>query len=134
MLHEELTDKILHAFFIVFNSLGFGFLEKVYENALVLELLKLGLVVEQQKNIRVYYDGVEVGDYYADLVIDNKVIVELKSVEKLREEHEAQLLNYLRSTTLEVGVLINFGKAPEIRRKVFTNDRKSNIWRTKKSE
>jgi GxxExxY protein len=125
MLHEELTSKILQSYFTVYNTLGFGFLEKVYENALCKELLKQGLFIEQQRNIKVYYDHSVVGDYFADLLIENKVIVELKCVDRLREEHEAQLLNYLRATTIEVGILLNFGKKPELKRKLFTNDQKA---------
>ncbi|MBP6671829.1 MAG: GxxExxY protein [Bacteroidetes bacterium] len=124
MLHEDLTAKILQAYFTVYNILGYGFLEKVYENALFKELLKQGLMIEQQRNIKVYYDGAVVGDYYADLLIENRVIVEMKCVDHLCEEHEAQLLNYLRATTIEVGILLNFGKKPEIKRKVFTNEQK----------
>jgi GxxExxY protein len=124
MLHEDLTSKILQAYFTVYNILGYGFLEKVYENALFKELLKQGLMIEQQRNIKVYYDGAVVGDYYADLLIENRVIVEMKCVDHLREEHEAQLLNYLRATNIEVGILLNFGKKPEIKRKVFTNEQK----------
>ena len=124
MLHEEITSKILQAYFNVYNILGYGFLEKVYENALVKELLEFGLGIEQQKSVKVYYGDEQVGDYFADLVVEKKIIVELKAAERLREEHEAQLLNYLRATTMEVGLLLNFGKKPEFRRKIFTNDRK----------
>ncbi len=125
MLHEDVTSVILQAYFTVYNTLGFGFLEKVYENALVIELLKHGLSIEQQKKIKVHYDKALVGDYYADLLIEKKVIVELKSAERLREEHEAQLLNYLRATSIEFGILLNFGKRPEVKRKLFTNDQKT---------
>lgn len=125
MLHENITKKIIEAYYKVFNSLGYGFLEKVYENALKIELKRLNLKVDQQKNIKVYYDEFEVGDYFADLIIEDLVIVELKAAESLCEEHEMQLINYLKATNLEVGLLLNFGKKPEFRRKVFSNDRKS---------
>ena len=124
MLHEEITEKVLNAFFKVNRELGFGFLEKVYENSMIIELIKMGLKVEQQKNIRVHYLGYEVGDYYADLIVNDIVIIELKAAESLREEHEAQLINYLRATNIEVGLLLNFGKKPEFKRKIYSNDRK----------
>jgi len=124
MLHAEITEKILKAFFIVNETLGYGFLEKVYENAIKIVLIKMGLKVEQQKNIKVYFDGNEIGDYYADLIVKDLVIVELKAAESLCSEHEAQLINYLRATKIEVGLLLNFGKKAEFKRKIFTNDYK----------
>ena len=124
MLHSDITEKILSAFYTVNNKLGFGFLEKVYENAMVIELGKKGCKAEQQKRIKVFYEREEIGDYYADLLVDDLVIVELKAAESLCEEHEAQLINYLKATQIEVGLLLNFGKKAEFRRKVFTNDRK----------
>ncbi len=125
MLHEDLTGLIIKAFFKVNNILGFGFLEKVYENAMFIELRKMGLKVEKQKNIKVYYDQSEVGDYYADLIVNDLVIVELKAAESICLEHELQLINYLKSTKAEVGLLLNFGKRAEFKRKIFTNDKKS---------
>ena len=125
MLHENITKKIIEAYYKVYNSLGYGFLEKVYENALKIELKRLNLKVEQQKNIKVFYDEFEVGNYVADLIVEDLVIVELKAAESLCEEHEAQLINYLKATNLEVGLLLNFGKKAEFKRKVFSNDRKS---------
>lgn len=124
MLHEDITGKIIQAFYTVNNTLGFGFLEKVYENAMRIELQQLGLKVDQQKNIKVHYKNIEVGDYYADLLVDDLVIVELKAAESLCEEHEAQLINYLKATNIEVGLLLNFGKKGELKRKIFSNDRK----------
>ncbi len=124
MLHAELTSKILKAYFTVYNTLGYGFLEKVYENAFSLELSKSGLFVEQQKNIKIFYDSKQIGDYFADIVVERCVLVELKSADYLHKEYEAQLLNYLSATSIEVGLLLNFGKEPEFRRKVYTNDRK----------
>jgi len=94
MLYEDITNKIIKAFFKVNNTLGFGFLEKVYENAMKIELHNMGCEVEQQKNIKVYYNGIQVGDYYADLFVDNLIIIELKAAECLCSEHEAQLINY----------------------------------------
>ena len=120
-LHKELTSEIISAFYKVYNVLGFGFLEKVYENALKCELEKMGFKVDKQKPITVYYDNSIVGEYFADLIVENKVIVELKAAEVLIEEHELQLINYLKATEIEVGLLLNFGKKPEIRRKIFSN-------------
>lgn len=125
MLHENITKKIIEAYYKVYNTLGYGFLEKVYENALKIELRRLNLKVDQQKSIKVLYESFEVGDYFADLIIEDLVIVELKAAESLCEEHEAQLINYLKATNLEVGLLLNFGKKPEFKRKVFSNNRKS---------
>lgn len=125
MLHEELTNQIIQSFYRVYNKLGYGFLEKVYENAMVIELIRAGLKVEQQRNIRVYYDGNEVGDYYADLIVNGLVIVELKAAESLCEEHQTQLINYLKATNIEIGLLLNFGRKAEFKRKIFTNDRKN---------
>lgn len=124
MLYEDLTDKIIKAFYKVNNTLGFGFLEKVYENAMVIELSKMGYNVKKQQNIKVYYDKKEVGDYYADILVDDLVILELKVAESICEEHEYQLINYLKATKIEVGLLLNFGKKAEFKRKIFTNDRK----------
>ena len=109
-LHSELSSKIIKAYYTVFNKLGFGFLEKVYENALVLELKKIGLECQTQIPICVYYDAIEVGYYLADIIVDQKIIVEIKAAECLCEEHEAQLTNYLRATDMEVGLLLNFGR------------------------
>lgn len=130
--HKDTTDKILHAFFkVVYPALGFGFLEKVYENAMVIALRQMGLKVEQQVKIVVYFAGRVVGEYFADLVVEGCVIIELKAVQNLLEEHEAQLLNYLRATQYEVGLLLNFGPQPRFRRKVFDNERKSTAtWKT----
>jgi GxxExxY protein len=124
MLHEEKTDKIIGAFYKVYNNLGYGFLERVYQNALLIELRKLGLLCETEKPIKVYYDGELVGDYRADIVVDNCIIIENKAAESLAEEHEFQLINYLKATEIEVGLLLNFGKKPEFKRKIFTNSKK----------
>ena len=108
----------------MYNALGYGFLEKVYENALLLELRRRGLQVEQQTPIKVYYAGQVVGEYFADLLVEGKVIVELKAAEAISPAHEAQLLNYLKATGISVGLLLNFGPRPEFRRKVFTRSPK----------
>ncbi len=120
MIHEELTGKIIKAFYKVYNTLGYGFLEKVYENALIFELRNDGLDVVSQMPINVYYSNQIVGEYYADLCVEGFVIVELKSVDNIIMAHEAQLINYLKATEKEVGLLLNFGKKPEYFRKVFT--------------
>ena len=120
-LHAGITSKIISCFYKVYNELGYGFLEKVYENALKIELENNGLNVEKQKPIAVYYNEYLVGEYFADLIVENKVILELKAAESLCEEHEFQLINYLKATDIEVGLLLNFGKKPQISRKIFTN-------------
>jgi len=127
MILQSLTDKIIQVYYDVYFELGFGFLEKVYQNAMRIELSDKGFGCECQKRIQVFYHGAPVGDYYADIIVDQKVILELKAAEILVREHEYQLINYLRATDIEVGLLLNFGKKPEIRRKIFTNDRKKNI-------
>ncbi|MFA4852300.1 MAG: GxxExxY protein [Bacteroidales bacterium] len=121
--YSDLTGKIIEAFFNVYNTLGFGFLEKVYENALFIEITAMGLSVEKQRAIKVYYEGDQVGEYFADLIVEECVIVELKAAESICEEHEYQLINYLKATEIEVGLLLNFGKKPEFKRKVFTNEK-----------
>lgn len=122
--HSEVTREIIQGFYEVYNALCFGFLEKVYENALALELRSRGLDVVQQKPISVHYKGVVVGEYFADLFVNGVVLVELKAASKIIEAHEAQLLNYLRATNIEVGLLLNFGEKPDHKRKIYTNERK----------
>ena len=124
MKHEELTNKIIKAFYKAYNTLGYGFLEKVYQNALYLELIGEGFLVDKQYQINVFYNGERVGEYYADLIVNGLVIIELKAHECLIEEHENQLINYLKATNIEVGLLLNFGKRPEIKRKIFDNEYK----------
>jgi len=124
-LHQEITDKIIKAFYAVYNTLGHGFLEKVYHNALLIELAKFGFELKGQYPIKVYYEGKLVGDYFADIIVNDCVILELKAKEAICEEHEYQLINYLKATEIEIGLLLNFGKKPEFKRKIFTNDRKS---------
>jgi GxxExxY protein len=118
LIHQEVTDEIINAFYFVYNELGYGFLEKVYQNSLYIELMSRGFKVEPQKQIKVFFKGKQVGDYYADMIVNDLVIVELKSANGLEAQHEAQLLNYLKATTMEVGLLLNFGLKPQIRRKI----------------
>jgi GxxExxY protein len=125
--HVELTREIIGSFYHVYNNLGYGFLEKVYENALVLELKAKGMQVEPQKPIQVIYRQQVIGEYFADLVVDSKVIVEIKAVKMLVQEHEAQLLNYLKATCFEVGLLLNFGPQAQRKRKVYSNELKPNL-------
>jgi GxxExxY protein len=124
LIHSEITGQIIKAFYDVYNSLGYGFLEKVYENALAFELREMGLKVEQQKPITVYYRGNLVGEYFADLIVEDCVIIELKAMEAINAAHENQLINYLKAIRIEVGLLLNFGQKPEYKRKVFVNRRK----------
>jgi len=124
-LHSDLSDKILKAFYKVYNTLGYGFLEKVYENAMMIELKKMGIVCRQQQHIDVFYENEKVGDYFADIVVEDKIIIELKAAESIVDEHEAQLVNYLRATDMEVGLLLNFGKTPQHKRRVLTSEFKN---------
>jgi len=121
-IHSDLTSKIIKGFYNVYNTLGYGFLEKVYENALAVELGKMGLDCVLQQPVDVYYDGVKVGLYVCDLIVEDLVIVEVKAAENICEEHEAQLVNYLRATDIEVGLLLNFGKKAQFKRKVFSSE------------
>ena len=125
--HKDITELIIRAFYTVYNTLGYGFLEKVYQNALIIELRKLGLEVIPEACIKVYYNGQVVGEYFADLLVAGAVIVEIKAVRTLAPEHEAQLLNYLKATPYEVGLLLNFGPKPQIKRKVYDNERKGDL-------
>ena len=124
LLHNEITDKIIYCFYKVYNKLQYGYLEKVYKNALVIELKKQGFLVETEKKLSVYYDNVLVGVYYADIIVNDLVILELKTVDTLLEEHFNQLRSYLHSTRMEVGLLLNFGPKAEFKRCLFTNDKK----------
>jgi len=119
MKHKELAGKIIECAYKVHNNLGFGFLESVYQNALLIELKKAGLQAEKEKRIQVYYDSQLVGDFVADIVVEQKVILELKSIKELHPAHEAQLINYLKATGLEIGLLINFSESVVIKRKIL---------------
>ena len=127
MKHAELTRQIIGAYFRVYNDLGYGFLEKVYENAFALELRSNGLRVNQQQRIQVYFQGTVVGDYFADLLIENAVILELKATEAIADAHMAQLMNYLKATTCEVGFVFNFGPEANFQRRYFGNAKKKNL-------
>ena len=117
MIHDDLTRKIIACAYKVHNTLGGGFLEKVYENSMMIELKKAGLQAVQQQNISVYYDNQLVGDYFADIIVENQVIVEIKAVENLVKIYEVKLVNYLNGTRNEIGLLINFGSSVEVKRK-----------------
>nr|WP_319572899.1 GxxExxY protein [uncultured Draconibacterium sp.] len=119
--YSDLTEAIIKCFYKVYTELGYGFLEKVYHNALLIELQNEELKVESQKPIKVSYQGDVVGEYYADIIVEDVVILELKATETVTEAHEFQLINYLKATDVEVGLLLNFGKKPQVKRKVFTN-------------
>ena len=124
---RELTERILGAFYDVYNALGYGFLEKVYENALAHQLQKLGLSVGRQQRIQVYFDGLMVGEYSTDLLVEGRVILELKAAEALADEHVAQLMNYLKATTCEIGFVLNFGPEAAFKRVYFNNGKKPNL-------
>jgi GxxExxY protein len=117
--HQQLTEQIIKAFYTVYNTLGYGFLERVYQNALAIELQKRGLRVVPQAPIQVLYEGQVVGEYFADLLVEGLVILELKAVTALVGDHGTQLVNYLKASRLEVGLLMNFGPKPEFQRRVF---------------
>jgi GxxExxY protein len=121
LLHVEITEKIIKSYFKVYNTLGYGFLEKVYENAMAIELRKNGLEVKCQHPITVLYEREIVGEYFADIIVNGIVVIELKSTKEISVEHECQLINYLKSTNIELGLLLNFGKEAEYKRKVFMN-------------
>ncbi|MDI6032628.1 GxxExxY protein [Flavobacterium sp. LB2P84] len=125
ILHKELSESILKVFYDVYNELGYGFLEKVYQNAMYLELKSQGFKVEPQKQIKVYYKNELVGDFFADLLINDLIILELKACDSLVKAHYVQTLNYLKATNIEIGLLLNFGERPEIKRLIFTNNRKN---------
>ena len=124
MKHKELTEKIIKIYYKVYNTLGYGFLEKIYENAMMIEFRKAVMPAVSQSPINVVYEGELVGEHSADILVDKKVIVEIKAVKNLIQDHHAQLLNYLKATDIEVGLLLNFGPKAEISRKVFDNCRK----------
>ena len=119
--HQELTKSIIGIYYNVYNELGFGFLEKVYHKALLIELKNNGYKIDSEKKVNVYYKNEIVGEYIPDIIINDSVIVELKCVEYLTDIHENQLLNYLKATDCEVGLILNFGKDPQFIRKIFTN-------------
>ena len=121
LLHKEVTEKVIKAFYKIYNTLGYGFLEKVYENAMAIELRKMGFEVKCQYPINVFYDSEIVGEYYADIIVNDLIVIELKAANALLKEHENQLINYLKATEIELGLLLNFGKGAEFKRKIFMN-------------
>jgi GxxExxY protein len=121
-LHSELTGRILKAFYKVYNTLGYGFLEKVYQNSMLIELRAMGINCGDEIPIKVYYENQLVGNYCADILVEGMVIVELKAIERLAPEHEVQLVNYLKATGTEVGLLLNFGPKPQQIRRVLTKE------------
>jgi GxxExxY protein len=127
LLHKDLTEIIIGAYYNVYNTLGYGFLEKVYEKAFAIEIEELELDFKLQYPIEVFYKDKKVGQYYADIVIENIIIIELKASETLCKEDECQLLNYLKATNIEVGLLFNFGKKPQFKRLTFSNNRKKSV-------
>jgi GxxExxY protein len=120
MLYAEISEQIIKSFYHVYNTLGYGFLERVYENALRNSLRKVGLEVQQQFPISVYFEDEVVGEYFADIVVASKIIVEVKAAESIAKEHESQILNYLKATGYQVGLILNFGPKPSFVRKAFT--------------
>ena len=118
-LYKDLTDKIIKCFYKVYDELGTGFLESVYEKALMIEFKDIGLKAVNQKSLNVYYKNHLVGDFKADIVVEDKIIIEIKAVSKLTAQHEAQLINYLKATGIKVGLLVNFGEELEFKRRIY---------------
>ena len=117
--HKELSEKIIAAAYDVHKELGYGFVEKIYRNALVVSLGEAGIKCISESPLKVKYHNIVIGDYYADIIVDEKIVVEVKAVSKLESIHEVQLVNYLKATGIEVGLLINFGQSVEIKRRIF---------------
>lgn len=130
--HAGLSQEIIKVVYEVHKELGYGFSEKVYQQAFGIALRKAGVRVEEQVPIKVYYQGQVVGEFFADMIVDGLILLELKSAGSILEEHEAQLLNYLKATEIEVGLLMNFGKSASFRRKVLDNERKGSLRWTRK--
>ena len=124
-LYSDITEAIIKCYYKVYNKLGYGFLEKVYERAMLIELGKEGFICLQQCPVDVYYETEKVGYYLADIIVNEKIIVEIKAAEILSQAHETQLTNYLKATEIEVGLLLNFGKKPAFKRRVFSSEFKS---------
>jgi GxxExxY protein len=125
MKHENITERIIAAFYKVYNVLGWGFLEKVYQGAMEIELRKHGLNIKPLQKIDVFYEGICVGEYIADFLVEDCVIIELKAAEAIAPAHEAQLINYLKASGIDVGLVLNFGPKPQFRRKVYETARLS---------
>ena len=117
--YVELTEKIIEIYYRAYNKLGYGFLEKIYENAMMIEFKKENISAVSQSAIKVLYEGEIVGEYFADILISDKLILEIKAAKNIAEEHEAQLLNYLKATNIQVGLLLNYGPKPNFKRKAF---------------
>ena len=130
--YADLSEKIIKVFYQVHTELGYGFSEKVYQKVFGIALRENGLKVEEQIPIKVYYHGQVVGEFFGDMLVNEVILLELKATNVLLEEHEAQLLNYLKATTIEVGYVLNFGKSANFKRKVYDNDRKGSLVWTKK--
>ncbi len=118
-LFSDITDKIIRCFYNVFDELGAGFLESIYVKALIIELKNIGLNIESEKEIKVNYKGTIIGNFRADIVVEDKVIIEIKAISSLNSQHEAQLLNYLKATGIRVGLLVNFGNKLEFKRRIY---------------
>jgi len=118
-LYEDLTERIIRCFYNVHDELGSGFLESVYEKALMIELESIGLKANNQKNLNVSYKNHAVGEFKADLIVDDEIIIEIKAVTSMTAQHEAQLINYLKATGIKVGLLVNFGDKLEFKRRIF---------------
>ena len=125
--HEEITRKLIGLYFQVYGALGYGFLEQVYRNAMAMAGRKAGLEIAQEVPIRVQFEGSIIGEYKADLVVNQAVIAELKACQTLAPAHEAQLLNYLKASRFEVGLLLNFGPKPQYKRMIYDNNRKGSL-------
>jgi len=124
LIHSELTEKIIGVFYDVYNELGYGFLESTYAEAIVIALGQAGLVVQREYPVPVWFRGVKVGQYFADVMVNDKILLELKTAHNIDSAHEAQLLHYSRATEIEVGLLLNFGARPQFHRLLFDNVRK----------
>jgi GxxExxY protein len=125
--HSTLTELVIGTFYDVYNELGYGFLELVYRNSLQLALLAQGVEVEQEVPVAVYFRGKNVGDFRADLVVNRVILLELKTADAIAAAHEAQVINYLRATALELGLILNFGPKPKVRRLLLDNVRKHKL-------
>ncbi len=132
--HSNLTDRIIGVFYNVYNELGYGFLESTYAEAMVVALQQFGLTAVREVSVPVWFRGVKVGQYFADILVDDKILLELKAARSLDSAHEAQLLHYLRATKIEIGLLLNFGIHPQFRRLIFDNNRKMIRVNPRKSE
>jgi GxxExxY protein len=122
--HSDITEKIIGVFYEVYNELGFGFLESLYEEAMAIVFESKGIGFQRQAPVQVWFSGRKIGSYDADFLVEGVVVVELKACRTLDPSHEVQLLHYLRSTEIEIGLLLNFGPKPQVRRMAFDNSRK----------